>query len=371
MPKRKTGQKPRWQKTNVQGLLRHTKSGGYYARLHIAGKEKWKSLKTTSFEVAKGKMRTDDTVTDIRQAQETKQELRTGSVTVGTLIDLHRVELGVGVKNKESTKGFWMTVLNSIALSWPELKDRDARTVTLEECKQWQSKFAKGNSPTYTNNAVLALRRVFDIAVSKGAIFRNPAQKLPRVRVKPTALTLPTCEQFRKIVAAMRKAVHRTAQDAADLVELLAYTGCRIGEARRITWADIDFQKGQIVVKGDPVTGTKNWGYRTIPLLPDCRKLLLAIQKRRGTEVPSTAVSSVGEARVALSNATKAEGAPTITHHDLRHFFATIAIQSGVDIPTVSRWLGHKDGGALAMKVYAHSSDEHSQAAAKKVSFGN
>jgi hypothetical protein len=29
--------------------------------------------------------------------------------------------------------------------------------------------------------------------------------------------------------------------------------------------------------------------------------------------------------------------------------FATRCIESGVDIPTVSRWLGHKDGGALAM----------------------
>jgi len=34
----------------------------------------------------------------------------------------------------------------------------------------------------------------------------------------------------------------------------------------------------------------------------------------------------------------------------LRHLFATRCIESGVDIPTVSRWLGHKDGGALAMK---------------------
>ena len=30
------------------------------------------------------------------------------------------------------------------------------------------------------------------------------------------------------------------------------------------------------------------------------------------------------------------------------------ASNPGVDIPTVSRWLGHKDGGALAMKVYGH-----------------
>jgi len=53
----------------------------------------------------------------------------------------------------------------------------------------------------------------------------------------------------------------------------------------------------------------------------------------------------------------------------LRHLFATRCIESAVDIPTVSRWLGHKDGGALAMRTYGHLRDEHSQAMAAKVSF--
>jgi hypothetical protein len=57
------------------------------------------------------------------------------------------------------------------------------------------------------------------------------------------------------------------------------------------------------------------------------------------------------------------------THHDLRHLFATRCIESGVDIPTVARWLGHKDGGALAMKVYGHLRDQHSSNMAKRVTF--
>ena len=61
--------------------------------------------------------------------------------------------------------------------------------------------------------------------------------------------------------------------------------------------------------------------------------------------------------------------AALLTHHDLRHLFATRCIESGVDIPTVSRWLGHKDGGALAMKVYGHLRDQHSVAMAQKVTF--
>jgi integrase len=53
----------------------------------------------------------------------------------------------------------------------------------------------------------------------------------------------------------------------------------------------------------------------------------------------------------------------------LRHLFATRCIKSGVDIPTVSRWLGHQDGGTLSMKTYGHLRDEHSTHEAMKVSF--
>ena len=80
-------------------------------------------------------------------------------------------------------------------------------------------------------------------------------------------------------------------------------------------------------------------------------------------------VCLVGECEKSLTRACKLAGVKRITHHDLRHLFATRCIESGVDIPTVSRWLGHVDGGALAMKVYGHLRREHSTAMAQKVSF--
>jgi integrase len=60
---------------------------------------------------------------------------------------------------------------------------------------------------------------------------------------------------------------------------------------------------------------------------------------------------------------------PHFHHHDFRHFFATTCIEAGVDIPTISRWLGHKDGGALAMRVYGHLREDHSFAQIKRVTF--
>lgn len=104
-------------------------------------------------------------------------------------------------------------------------------------------------------------------------------------------------------------------------------------------------------------------------MIPDMRQLLERLRKERPDELATNAVMRVRECQKAMDRAAKVIGMHRITHHDLRHLFATRCIESGVDIPTVSRWLGHKDGGALAMKVYGHLRDQHSVAMAQKVTF--
>jgi integrase len=59
----------------------------------------------------------------------------------------------------------------------------------------------------------------------------------------------------------------------------LAFTGCRKGEANQITWRDVDFDAGEILVRGDATTGTKNWELRRVPLIPDAQALF----QRRNT----------------------------------------------------------------------------------------
>lgn len=162
----------------------------------------------------------------------------------------------------------------------------------------------------------------------------------------------------------------RFSKSCGDLTEFLAYSGCRKGEAARVHGRDCDFTKGEIIISGDPVTGTKNWEIRRISMIPDMRRLLQRIRtERKDEEWANTTVMRVRECQKAIDTACKKLGLVRITHHDLRHLFATRCIESGVDIPTVSRWLGHKDGGALAMKTYGHLRDQHSAAMAQKVSF--
>ena len=57
-------------------------------------------------------------------------------------------------------------------------------------------------------------------------------------------------------------------------------------------------------------------------------------------------------------------GIPHIRFHDLRHTFATMALQSGVDIKTVSAMLGHYDAG-FTLKTYTHATRQKQEEAAQ------
>jgi integrase len=103
-------------------------------------------------------------------------------------------------------------------------------------------------------------------------------------------------------------------------------------------------------------------------MIPDMRRLLERIRsEKQEKDWLNNRVIGVQECQKAIDSACKKLGITRFTHHDLRHLFATRCIESGVDVPTVSRWLGHKDGGALAMKTYGHLRDLHSTTMAQKV----
>ena len=54
-----------------------------------------------------------------------------------------------------------------------------------------------------------------------------------------------------------------------------------------------------------------------------------------------------------LHRVLKRAGLPKVRFHDLRHTFATLALQNGVDIKTVSGMLGHYSAG-FTLDTYTH-----------------
>ncbi len=355
-----------WEKTRLQNLLRH-KSGGYYARAFADGKEVWKSLKTSHFSVAEAKL--------AEFLKEHRQRVRNGNgevsakIAFGEAAAIHLRNLDDDMSIKPRTRQYWRQRLAALIKSWPGLNEREVRKITQADCKKWASTYGKTVSPTNLNNTVALFRHVLNIAIEGGVIYSNPASALKRAAIRGKEISLPSVDKFNALIAEMRAGHSRDSRNCADFAFGLALTGVRKSEANVLEWRDVDFETGEIVIRGDATTGTKNWELRRVPLIPDARMLFQAMRSERGDGSLDEKVFRVAECQKALDRACRKVGADRITHHDLRHLFATRCIESGVDIPTVSRWLGHKDGGALAMKTYGHLRREHSIAQAQRVSF--
>jgi integrase len=291
-------------------------------------------------------------------------------MTFGQAMAVFKERINGDASLKPRTREYYEQRLAALLKSWAGLPEKELRRITKADCLTWAAKFGATASPTAFNHTISILRGVFEIGVESGARYDNPARFVKRVSERPKKLELPEFDKFVSFVDAIENAGSGFSKPCAELVRFLSFGGFRKLEAAFISWADCDFTKGKIIVRGDPETGTKNGEFREVPMIPDMRQMLEAMRAQRSDEPETQRVVRVRECQKAMDSAAKKVGMKRITHHDLRHLFATRCIESGVDIPTVSRWLGHKDGGALAMKVYGHLRDQHSVNMAQRVSFG-
>ncbi len=357
-----------WQKTPYVNLLRYKPSQVYFARFRVKGKLIRRSLKTNHITVAK--LRLADLEKCEQQKAHSANAVANGKMTFGDALAVFKTRVESSPALKPRTREYITYRISALLKSWPGLAEKDVSRITNTECLEWGMRNASRNSSSSHNYTVSILRRVFAIAIESGARYDNPALSAQRVKQRTRKrIELPEYGQFEKLVAEVRSSGSGYAKPSSELMQFLAYGGLRIGEAKYVTWGDCDFKRGEITVRGHPDTATKNSEIRRVPMIPDMRKLLEGMRGERQNEPAETPVMRVWECQKSIDRASRVLGIARITHHDLRHLFATRCIESGVDIPTVSRWLGHKDGGALAMKTYGHLRNEHSQQMAQKVKF--
>ena len=356
-----------WQKTQYANLIRYKPSKKYFARIRISGKLIRRSLKTSVLSVAK--LRLGDLEKKERQLAEHQTAAADGRMSFGDALDIYEQRLKGDASLKPRTREYHEQRIKALLRSWPELKQTELRNITKSDCLNWSPTFSQGRSPTAFNHTVGILPEILEIGVESGVRYDNPARFVKRLSERSEKPHLPEINQFEQFVTEIENGGGGFSKSCADLVRFMAFGGFRKTEAANICWSDCDFARGKIAVKGDPVTGTKNGESREVPMIPDMHRLLERLRSECGDEAPDAPVMRVRECQKAMDRAAHVIGMRRVTHHDLRHLFATRAIEAGVDIPTVSRWLGHKDGGALAMKAYGHLRDHHSVEMAQKVTF--
>lgn len=212
--------------------------------------------------------------------------------------------------------------------------------VTREEVRNLHRRTTDTGGAIAGNRIVSLLSAIMSHAIELGCITDNPAFRFPRHSEQPRRRYL-SLEEVQKAMADMDAS---PAQDSADAVRLLLYTGARVGEVLSMKWGNIDVERG---VWSKPAAATKQKRDHHVPLTEEALTLLKARRKATNGEwVFPARYSPTGHLttiRVFWKQVCKRTGIPDCHIHDLRHTFASLAASQGVPLQVVGGLLGHSD----------------------------
>lgn len=239
-------------------------------------------------------------------------------------------------------------------------------------------------SPKTIKNVHGVLHKALKQAVEIGYLKFNPADscKLPRIK---KANIKPLDE---KEIAAFLHAIKGSQNEALYTVDL--FTGMRQGELLGLTWDCIDFQKGTIFIyrqlqriKGQYIFAPlKNDKTRSITPAPFVMSVLKEV-KRTQAEWKIKAGTAWENGGFVFSNRTGGHlthgtvyksfkrimnklGLPETRLHDLRHTYATAALQAGDNAKTVQETLGHFSV-SFTLDTYGHVTERMKEESANRM----
>lgn len=337
-------------------LYRNESSGIYYGLVKKAGKQYRRSLKTKERKLAERRL------SDFRQkVGGLSRTISATGVTFATLARRWVESLRPTLKASSYDRR-----AQNVRQINPYLGNLSLRLLTSRSCEEWAAKRSPGISASTYNKERDTIIAVLDYGKREGLILDNPATVLQRRKMPRTQIVVPTKEEFSALVKTLR-GMDRRYFEAANLVELLAYSGTRLAEATALRWNDVSLDAGRFVVSGGE-TGTKNHEVRTVPLFPALRTFLEALRKLRQPK-PEDLIVGIASAKKAMETACRKAALTDFTHHSLRHYFVSNAVEVGIDFKAIAGWVGHKDGGVLVAKTYGHLRDSHSTEMAKRMTF--
>lgn len=239
-------------------------------------------------------------------------------------------------------------------------------------------------------NKYSALTGFYRYAISRGFVTCSP---LPSNEPRPPASAPPhiySRDELRRLLDATDNsqgpAAYLEAETLRTLLLLLYGTGLRVGEARRLTLADVDLQEALLSIRA-----TKFFKSRLVPIGPqlvDVLKTYAAaraerplpqgrnscfLSNRNGAPLATTTVNTAFlRLRCAAGICGSGGGRQSPRLHDLRHSFAvhrlTAWYQQGADVqlllPVLSTYLGHTD--LAGTQVYLSMTPELLQQASSR-----
>jgi len=238
-----------------------------------------------------------------------------------------------------------------------------------------QNKEMSGLSPKTVRNIHMVLHSALEQAVKEGLIQKNPTDGCNPPKLERKEMNVIQPEQ---VGAYLQAAANH---NVLPMFYLELTSGLRRGELLALLWTDLNLEKNSISVSKS-VRGSKGelkvsapktrYSIRTV-VIPQQAVDLLVQEHELHPDNPYMFPSPVTGTMYHPDTAArihhkllKDAGIEHVRFHDLRHTFATLALQNGVDIKTLSGMLGHYSSG-FTLDTYTHVTDKMQQEAAEKM----
>lgn len=199
----------------------------------------------------------------------------------------------------------------------------------------------QGKSDATINRIISAVSTVLNHCAFDGLIPQPP--KFRRRKEHEHRINFYTKEEVQQLVTAAVDPFMRT--DAAEIIDVAAYTGMRQGELLKLRACDIDLSRMEIHVGGVPSQTTKAKNWRKIPIHNHIKPMLI---RRCELVAPNVRIfgdewNDKDQLYRCFKKINKYIGkGEEYVFHTLRHSFATWAVDAEVPMRQLMALMGHK-----------------------------
>jgi len=216
------------------------------------------------------------------------------------------------------------------------------------DMKKALSKNGKPYSAATIKHQLVLLNRLYNLSRKWGLYEgKNPLDQVDVPRLDNRRTEFLTEEEAIRLLKVLDE---WPCCESAAFVKFTLLTGFRRGELFKLTWDDIDFERGMVTLR-EPKGGKT----QTIPVSPDALNVLRELEVTSNFVFPGKDGAQRTDFKGPWLRIRKAAALPdNFRFHGLRHHFASTLVSAGYDLHLVQRLLTHKD--SRTTQRYAHLS---------------
>lgn len=207
--------------------------------------------------------------------------------------------------------------------------------------------YPKASGATRNRQVIVPTVAAINYAADLGWCARIKVSRFPETPKTKTPATLEWVNAFAS------RATEDGLLELSTLCLFMFNTAARVGEACRLTWADVDLQNAKAIVRMNKPTPWQ----RTAHLSP---RVVTALGNIGGNRNPDELVfgnAGRGSVTKVWNNVCDRAEIKRLTPHCRRHGFATTMLQAGIDVSTVAKRGCWKDP-VVVLRTYAHAIED-------------